>query len=307
MNDVIETVSDYISIISEFNREAFHRRDISVSSISFYRGQSDYEWGFAPRLYREHLLDKESVLISELLRIAPHEFKRMGYFDILVKMQHYGLPTRLLDTTLNPLVALFFACYGDAQKSKDGSVALFPSLPVCKPDSSPISLIMKYVFEYSGHYFDIQKFIQDVETSKEFSSPLSTSHDTIKNVLNMFKVPFYAVLPTLNNQRILNQDGAFFVFGMKIKEIIKSKNPGTYNKEFYIFDSIEYDNMVEKLWSKAKLLRIPHSKKGSILEELEYIGITKNRMFPELEYQSEFITNLIKKQNDQWLRRYGQQ
>ena len=306
MNDVIETVSDYISTISEFNREAIHRRDISVSNISFYRGQSDYEWGFAPRLYREQLLDKESVLISELLRIAPHEFKQMGYFDILVKMQHYGLSTRLLDTTLNPLVALFFACYGDAQKSKDGSVALFPSLPVFNPDSSPISLIMKYVFEHSGHNLDIQKFMQDVVTSKELFSPFSASHDTIKDILHtLVKVPFYAVLPTLNNQRILNQDGAFFVFGMKIKEIIKSKNPGTYNKEYYIFDSIEYDNMVEKLWPRAKLLRIPHSRKGSILEELEYIGIAKNRMFPELEYQSEFITNLIKKQKEQWLSRYS--
>ena len=297
MNDVIESVSDYISTISEFNRKAIHRRDISVSSISFYRGQSDYEWGLTPRLYREQLLEKESILISEFLRIAPHEFKHMGYFDILVKMQHYGLPTRLLDTTLNPLVALFFACYGDAQKSKDGSVALFPNLPVFKPGSSPISLIMKYAFEYSGYSLDIQSFMQDVATSKELSSPHSMSYNTTDLVLHtLVKVPFYAVLPTLNNQRILNQDGSFFVFGMKVKKVEKSQNPGTYNKVYYNFDTIEYDNMVEKLWPKSKLLKIPYSKKDSILEELEYIGITKNRMFPELEYQSEFITNLIKKQ-----------
>ncbi len=297
MYDIIENVSDFISIISEFNRKTIHRRDISVSSISFYRGQSDYTWGLTPRLYREQLLDKESVLISEFLRIAPLEFQQMGYFDILVKMQHYGLPTRLLDTTLNPLVALFFACHGDEQKSKDGSVALFPNLPVFKPESSPISLIMKYAFDYSGYSLDIQSFLHDVVTSRELLSAHSMAYKTIDDVLHtLVKVPFYAVLPTLNNQRILNQDGSFFVFGMKVKNIEKSLNPGTYNKLYYEFDIIEYDNLVEKLCPKSKLLKIPSVKKDNILDELEYIGITKNRMFPELEYQSEFITNLIKKQ-----------
>lgn len=297
MNETIESVSDFISVISEFNRTAINLRQISVSSISFYRGQSDYDWGFTPRLYREELLDKESVLISEFLRIAPIEFQQMGYFDILVKMQHYGLPTRLLDTTLNPLVALFFACYGDAQKSKDGSVVLFPNLPVFKPESSPISLTMKYAFDYSGYNLDIERFMEDVLSSRELFSAHSKAYKSIEDVLHtLVEVPFYAVLPTLNNQRILNQDGCFFVFGMKVKNIIKSKNPGNYNKSYYQFDTISYNNLVEKLWPKSKLLRIPSVKKDDILEELEYIGISKNRMFPELEYQSEFITNMIKKQ-----------
>lgn len=297
MHETIESLAEYISLITQFNRNAIHLRQTSVSSISFYRGQSDYDWGFTPRLFREQLLAQESVLISEFLRISPLDFQQMEYFDILVKMQHYGLPTRLLDTTLNPLVALFFACHGDAQKTKDGSVALLPNLPVFKPESSPIALIMKYVFKYSGHNLEIESFINDVVSSSELKSAHSKSYQTIDDILNtLIKVPFYAVLPTLNNERILNQDGAFFVFCMTVKNITKAKNPGTSNKVYYEFDSIEYDNNIKKLWSKSRLIKIPSGKKDSILEELEYIGITKNKMFPELEYQAEFITNLIKKQ-----------
>lgn len=293
----ITSIADFISLISDLNKNSIHTRTLSVSSISFYRGQSDRDWGLTPCLYRMGLLEKEGVLIAEFLRIAPLQFQHMGYFDILVKMQHYGLPTRLLDMTLNPLVALFFACYGEQQKSKDGSVYIFPNLPVFRQGLSDISVIMKYIFEYSGFKLDIEEFANDIISSKEISSSYSRKFKSMDDVVNtLSEVPFYAVLPSLSNQRILNQDGSFFLFGMKVKNIEKSTNPGTFNKIYYDFDIIEYNNEVEKLWSNSKVLRIPSGLKEILLKELEYIGITRNKMFPELEYQSKFITDLILKE-----------
>src|SRR5690606_16913166 len=101
---------------------------------------------------------------------------------------------------------------------------------------------------------DIEEFTKDVISSKDIFSAYSRKFKSIEDVIYaLSKVPFYAVLPTLNNQRILNQDGTFFLFGMKVKDIEKSRNPGTLNKIYYDFEIVEYDNNVEKLWPKSKV------------------------------------------------------
>lgn len=80
--------------------------------------------------------------------ICPNEFLG-NRFDSLVKMQHFGMPTRLLDTTTNPLVALYFACESDKQLDKDGAVYMFPNLPVSWSTNPLVDLIMDFVYDYS--------------------------------------------------------------------------------------------------------------------------------------------------------------
>src|SRR5690606_8959587 len=162
---------------------------------------------------------KEGVLISEFMRVSPNDFNNGDYFDKLVKMQHYGLPTRLLDATQNPLVALFFACYDENQKTADGSVYFFPQLPTFNQDNRYVSLILKYIFEYSEFPLSIEEFKEEVLIDRKIHSAHSAKIQTIEDILHfLVKVPYMAVVPKLNNPRILNQDGSFFLFGMKVKD-----------------------------------------------------------------------------------------
>lgn len=113
----VESIVDYLNALPE--NEEFS--DSLLDNLTLFRGQGNKEWNLIPSVMRnrEDFLNEE-LYIKECIRQYPEEFKNMNKVDILIKMQHYGMPTRLLDLTKNPLVALYFACV--SEPNNDGVV-----------------------------------------------------------------------------------------------------------------------------------------------------------------------------------------
>jgi hypothetical protein len=100
----------------------------------FWRGHCDESWALTPAVFR--LIDGKPHNETELLwsfrtrapTRHPHCPHRDALPDWMVFAQHYGLPTRLLDWSMSPLIALFFAVMESKHDGRDGCLwALSPS------------------------------------------------------------------------------------------------------------------------------------------------------------------------------------
>lgn len=143
----IKNVSDFINQLKGLGEP-------EKGYTRFFRGHSNVAYKLEPSIYRQpHLIQNEDKIIKDAFTFCsdffePHE----TLFEKLVKLQHYGYATRLLDISSNALVALYFSVLGNIDKDDkpkpkkrrtNGEVIVFdiPDNEIKYYDSDKVSIL----------------------------------------------------------------------------------------------------------------------------------------------------------------------
>ncbi len=260
-NEKIKDLKTYISKITNLHNNSGLTQE---TTFLWFRGQSNQKWKLEPSIYRSEYwkyLEREAVRDFELFTNKLIHREPANQLEWLFLMQHYGLPTRLLDWTESHLVALYFSVL-DYSDTCDGAVWIIDpwslNIATYGQKAIPTSSNEKLVAEYTLGDPNL--------VEREVSGTLPV-----------------AIRPARNSERIISQKGTFTIHGKNTKSLDKiieehnsnGKNKISLNKEI-----------------------IDGTCKLKILKELYLAGISYSVLFPEIQgicndikirYSKEFI------------------
>lgn len=296
----ITSVDEYMREISKLNQ---NKKDPNAQM--FFRGQAVDYWDIRPSIFRDQMLSVEHNLMSEPLRQIPNEFNNLGdSFEIMEKYQHYGMCTRLLDITTNPLVALYFSCerykkeeYKDRETKNIEKVAP-RGIVYFKEDNMPLKyndLEVRIISRLASYDMNsdrtleeiVEKLYQDTVISMDLKKKWLEENGMFEFIHICQSV--CTVLPIMDNDRLIRQSGAFLLPG---KFIVTNRGDNLKNAIIAKAES----NLRNEF--EGMFFYIDDNNKEKIRTELENCNISEANLFPELEYQLKYI----RKHNEQFRR-----
>ncbi|WP_379156267.1 FRG domain-containing protein [Paenibacillus sp. sgz5001063] len=256
----IQSVEQYLKAVDQIFQKICPPNEPKSCEL-WYRGVKSTTYDLSPSIARGLGPQAEIVYLSKFRSLAypylepvpyfPFSEDKSSYWGWLFLMQHYGVPTRLMDWSREALVALLFALgepTREVEKTTDKVVWLL----------DPVSLNKSFRF-YS---FLKPGYIPNV-TEPAFTArfgPIS-KNDNVKAA---------AAIGPLNNPRIIKQSGTFTVFPKTQKIVPLDKLPDSSR---YLYKIV-----------------IKNDARKEMNTQLLHYGLTEHDLYPGIENVAADIT-----------------
>lgn len=283
----IHSVQEYIDIIEKLKRN-YTYEDSSCSTFLFpkqvytpkfiFRGHGDHKnYKILPGIFRTHkpsygviatmYSQMEYNILYDFISEACRYINNVSVNDIpawLEIAQHFGVPTRLLDFTENPLVALYFAC-SDLQDTQ-ASVWIINESAYNRIFFGETALVSA---EKSQYY--ISKIIID-----EIVQQNHQNHDDLSYI------PYpWIYKPCYREERMNLQSSIFMLWGSRQQELTSLMEPFHFMSDTDDIKNREYGVICNIL--------VPGKRKCELLDQLNLCGINEKMIYPGLDGVGRFI------------------
>lgn len=246
----------------------------------YFRGQKNSAYDLIPSIC--HSMNNSTYLSIEKDLILEATLKYSNIFcnyncnlELLTQLQHYGVPTRLMDVTLNPLVALYFACLPSSNEA-DGEVFVFTLGNEYLSLRKEINVLASIGFIEQNYPIDFDRYMLN-SGIEEILSP--NGHTSNYELLQVICETPILIRQQYFFERQKAQSGRYILFFNRL-------NHGEhYVDGFSTSCGAYFDNIIDPIPRNSHIVRaiikIPSKCKENILLQLKHVNVDESTLFPE--------------------------